>query len=225
MERCFGDKSALLKHEVAYCLGQLGDARAVAKLIDVLADADNQEPIVRHEAGEALGAIGSPDASVMAALRSGCSDAVPEVADTCRLAVARIEYFSSEEGKAEELSANPYNSTDPAPPFPAKETSVAALKGIMLDSGESLFRRYRYGMKERLFCEIPIVPWEKNKFLNSTRILQGAIQPQEPWDGGERAGCGRGPEMRGQRIVQTRGRLRLGADTEQVGSNLWISEV
>ena len=42
MERCFGDKSALLKHEVAYCLGQLGDARAVAKLVDVLADADNQ---------------------------------------------------------------------------------------------------------------------------------------------------------------------------------------
>ena len=154
MERCFGDKSALLKHEVAYCLGQLGDARAVAKLIAVLADADNQEPIVRHEAGEALGAIGSPDASVMAALRSGCSDAVPEVADTCRLAVARIEYFSSDECKAEELSANPYNSTDPAPPFPAKETSVSALKGIMLDSGESLFRRYRYGIGT-LFCEIP----------------------------------------------------------------------
>ena len=42
MERCFSDKSALLKHEVAYCLGQLGDARAVAKLVDVLADADNQ---------------------------------------------------------------------------------------------------------------------------------------------------------------------------------------
>ena len=211
MERCFGDKSALLKHEVAYCLGQLGDARAVAKLIDVLADADNQEPIVRHEAGEALGAIGSPDASVMAALRSGCSDAVPEVADTCRLAVARIEYYSSEEGKAEELSANPYNSTDPAPPFPAKETSVAALKGIMLDSGESLFRRYRYGIGGYLY--------NKNKFSHPTRILQGAFQPQEPRDGGERAGCGRGPGMRRQRTVQTRGRLRLGADTEQVGSN------
>jgi len=143
MEQCFGDKSALLKHEVAYCLGQLGDARAVAKLVDVLSDADNQEPIVRHEAGEALGAIGSPDASVLAALKSGCSDAVPEVADTCRLAVARIEYYSSNEGKTEDLSANPYKSTDPAPPFAAKDTSVAALKGIMLDSGESLFRRYR----------------------------------------------------------------------------------
>ena len=165
MERCFGDKSALLKHEVAYCLGQLGDARAVAKLIDVLADADHQEPIVRHEAGEALGAIGSPDASVMAALRSGCSDAVQEVADTCRLAVARIEYYSSGEGKAEELSANPYNSTDPAPPFPAKETSVAALKGIMLDSGESLFRRYRYGIGGYLY--------NKNKFSHSNPYLAG----------------------------------------------------
>ena len=82
----------------------------------------------------------------MAALKSGCSDAVPEVADTCRLAVARIEYYSSDEGEKEELSSNPYKSTDPAPPFSAKETSVAALKGIMLDSGESLFRRYRDGL-------------------------------------------------------------------------------
>ena len=46
MERCFGDKSALLKHELAYCLGQLGDARAVAKLVDVLADADNQVSVL-----------------------------------------------------------------------------------------------------------------------------------------------------------------------------------
>ena len=60
-----------------------------------------------------------------------------------RLAVARIEYYSSNDGKTEDLSANPYKSTDPAPPFAATETSVAALKGIMLDSGESLFRRYR----------------------------------------------------------------------------------
>ena len=59
-------------------------------------------------------------------------------------------------------------------------------------------------------------------FSHPTRILQGAIQPQEPRDGGERAGSGRGPDMRRQRTVQTRGRLRLGADTEQVGSNCWI---
>ena len=49
MEQCFGDKSALLKHEVAYCLGQLGDARAVAKLVDVLADADNQVGVKFNE--------------------------------------------------------------------------------------------------------------------------------------------------------------------------------
>ena len=68
--------------------------------------------------------------------------------------MARIEYYSSDEGKTEELSANPYKSTDPAPPFVAKETSVSALKGIMLDSGESLFRRYRDGTRIALELEI-----------------------------------------------------------------------
>lgn len=46
----FKDSSALLKHECAYCLGQMMDPRAVDILIDVLADT-NQEPMVRHEAG------------------------------------------------------------------------------------------------------------------------------------------------------------------------------
>ena len=50
------DKSALLKHEVAYCLGQMGDGEALEVLREVLADT-KQEAIVRHEAGEALGAI------------------------------------------------------------------------------------------------------------------------------------------------------------------------
>ena len=64
---------------------------------------------------------------------------------TIRLAVARIEYHSS--GEREELPANPYASTDPAPPFAAASAEaaagVAALGAIMLDGGQTLFRRYR----------------------------------------------------------------------------------
>ena len=62
MAKGFDDKSELLKHEVAYCLGQMKDPKAVPVLSKVLQDL-NQEPIVRHEAGEALGAIG--DISVL----------------------------------------------------------------------------------------------------------------------------------------------------------------
>lgn len=49
--RCFSDKSALLKHELAYCLGQMRDPYAVPKLIELLED-NCQEVVVRHEAGE-----------------------------------------------------------------------------------------------------------------------------------------------------------------------------
>lgn len=47
---CFKDPSALLKHELAYCLGQMRDPAAINILTSVLEDL-SQEPMVRHEAG------------------------------------------------------------------------------------------------------------------------------------------------------------------------------
>ena len=46
----FSDSSALLKHELAYCLGQMQDSYAIPILTKVLMD-KTQEPMVRHEAG------------------------------------------------------------------------------------------------------------------------------------------------------------------------------
>lgn len=43
--RCFSDPSALLKHECAYCLGQIQDPYAIPLLRNVLEDL-NQEPMV-----------------------------------------------------------------------------------------------------------------------------------------------------------------------------------
>lgn len=48
--KCFTDNSCLLKHELAYCLGQMKDEYAIPYLIVVLRD-EEQEPMVRHEAG------------------------------------------------------------------------------------------------------------------------------------------------------------------------------
>lgn len=50
ISQAFEDDSALLKHELAYCLGQMQDERAIPVLEDVLKDT-SQEPMVRHEAG------------------------------------------------------------------------------------------------------------------------------------------------------------------------------
>ncbi|NXT91954.1 DOHH hydroxylase, partial [Anhinga rufa] len=135
ISRAFGDGSALLKHELAYCLGQMQDEAAIPVLIRVLEDT-GQEPMVRHEAGEALGAIGNPD--VLDILKRYSEDPVVEVAETCQLAVRRLEWL--QENK-QEPGTSSYRSVDPAPP--AEETDVAKLRETLLDESRTLFDRYR----------------------------------------------------------------------------------
>ncbi|XP_076440186.1 deoxyhypusine hydroxylase-like [Babylonia areolata] len=136
---CFDDESALLKHELAYCLGQMQDKYAIPSLITVLED-KTQEPMVRHEAGEALGAIGSPE--VLDLLKTYAQDSVVEVAETCQLAVERIAWLQKQRSQEEAgLLPNPYSSVDPAPP--ASSVDVQALRTSLLDESLPLFQRYR----------------------------------------------------------------------------------
>ncbi|XP_058138262.1 deoxyhypusine hydroxylase isoform X2 [Dasypus novemcinctus] len=135
ISRAFGDESALLKHELAYCLGQMQDERAIPVLADVLRDT-GQDAMVRHEAGEALGAIGNPE--VLELLRQYSTDPVVEVAETCQLAIRRLEWLQQHGG---EPVAGPYLSVDPAPP--AEERDVRRLREALLDEARPLFDRYR----------------------------------------------------------------------------------
>ncbi|CAG5120013.1 unnamed protein product [Candidula unifasciata] len=135
---CFDDESALLKHELAYCLGQMQDTHAIPYLIRVLEDT-SQEAIVRHEAGEALGAIG--DASVCEVLKKYLHDPVVEVAETCELALGRLKWLADNAKVETDLPGNPYLSVDPTPP--AKIAPVEELRQALLDETLSLFQRYR----------------------------------------------------------------------------------
>lgn len=58
---------------------------------DLLQDV-TRETIVRHEAGEALGAIS--DESVLPLLKQFAHDPSREVADTCQLAIERIQFYN-----------------------------------------------------------------------------------------------------------------------------------
>lgn len=139
ISKCFDDPSALLKHELAYCLGQMQDEYAIPVLIRVLKD-KKQEAMVRHEAGEALGAIGSPQ--VLSVLREYANDTQIEVAETCQLALQRIEWLEEKGSQeSENLSTNPYKSVDPAPPSLVEDTKT--LKNTLLDESCPLFERYR----------------------------------------------------------------------------------
>lgn len=135
----FSDKSVLLKHELAYCLGQMKDVTAIPILINVLEDA-TQEPMVRHEAGEALGAIG--DEQVLGILEKYSKDNVIEVAETCQLALGRIKYLQTNESKEEDFKINDqFNSIDPTPP--SMNTDLSKLKETLLNETAPLFDRYR----------------------------------------------------------------------------------
>ncbi|KAJ6559071.1 armadillo-type protein [Mycena vulgaris] len=152
----FQDSSALLKHELAYCLGQMKKTSALPALESVLKNT-SEDPMVRHEAAEAMGAI-SASAS-LPILKQYLADLNRSVRETCEIAIAKIEWDNSDEGKrhAESLSdeAIPlYTSIDPAPPSSGllagtpnsddlSEAGILALKNKLLDTSLSLFERYR----------------------------------------------------------------------------------
>lgn len=137
--QCFKDPSALLKHELAYCLGQMQDLRAIPTLISVLED-KSQEPMVRHEAGEALGAIG--DDSALPTLQKYVKDPSPEVSETCNLAIERIKWLNKENTE-QPLHENPYASVDPAPAGLKDHVDISELKDTLINERLPLFDRYR----------------------------------------------------------------------------------
>ncbi len=98
----FSSPSALVKHELAYCLGQTRNLAAVRYLRAVLEDTQ-EDPMCRHEAAEALGAIGDIDSvDLLARMRDSQSE--PDVVrETCEIAFERIQWENSDQGKKERL--------------------------------------------------------------------------------------------------------------------------
>ena len=90
----FTSPSALLKHELAYCLGQSGKKKAIPFLREVIEDR-LEDAMCRHEAAEAIGALG--DQSSLELLRQRRDDPSEEevVRETCDIAVERIEWENS----------------------------------------------------------------------------------------------------------------------------------
>nr|NVI76162.1 nero [Cucujiformia] len=121
-----------------YCFGQMQDEKALDKLISVLEDQE-QEPMVRHEAAEALGAIGSERA--LSYLEKYKNDPIIEVAETCELALDRLLWLKNSGEDKDKLSSSIFHSVDPAPP--ALSSDINTLKCSLIDEKQSLFNRYR----------------------------------------------------------------------------------
>ncbi|KAI2810298.1 hypothetical protein BLOT_001458 [Blomia tropicalis] len=134
------DESALLKHECAYCLGQMQDEHAINVLEKVLSNV-NEHPMVRHEAGEALGAIGSDHC--LSILEKYLNDPCKDVSETVLLAINRIKHLK--QLTLPDGSSSVYSSVDPAPPLEENNLNqnIKQLRTILIDEKESLFKRYQ----------------------------------------------------------------------------------
>ena len=87
----FSTKSALLRHELAYVLGQMQMEEALPALVGRLSDVD-EHVMVRHEAAEALGAIG--DLSAKPILERFLSDSYIEVSESCEVALDLLDWVA-----------------------------------------------------------------------------------------------------------------------------------
>ena len=83
------DNNALVRHEAAFSLGQLGFTSGVV----ALADSVRSDPssFVRHEAAVALGVIGSEEARKT--LNDALNDGNEEVRQSAEIALANLDYI------------------------------------------------------------------------------------------------------------------------------------
>jgi len=160
----FTSPSALLKHELAYCLGQTRNLAAVPFLRAVLEDR-SEDAMCRHEAAEALGAL--EDLSSLETMEQMRKDEREPlvVRETCDIAVDRIRWAHSEGRKQETLKPSDFASVDPAPPLPvatdgddATPPSIQSLQRTLLDTSLPLFQRYRAMFALRDLASPPDLP-------------------------------------------------------------------
>ena len=145
LELAIRDPSALLKHEICYALGQMRLSASVPFLISVVEDA-GQETIVRHEAAEALGAIGEEQGRAVLQKYVGQSDR--ELSETCYLALKRLDWLrSGETAPISQFSV----AVDPAPAF-AESRSLEDLAALYNNPSADLFDRYRALFSLRDLC-------------------------------------------------------------------------
>ncbi|KAM7539170.1 hypothetical protein Aperf_G00000048034 [Anoplocephala perfoliata] len=145
--------NAFLQHETAYSLGQSGDTSAVADLEKALRDS-HHEPIVRHEAAEALAALASAPGANIAHIKKVLTEFrninIDAIAETCEVGLGRVAWIESGKNKVADPAAElarskfPNIHVDPAPAFePTAGHSIAELRRIILSPSEPLFSRYQ----------------------------------------------------------------------------------
>lgn len=139
------DPSALVRHEIAYVLGQMREKSAIPTLETTLNDID-EDVMVRHEAAEALGAIGDPNTLPILEPYTHNPRIPAELRETCILAVDKIRHEQKSKTTADDsgkIKEPAYPTVDPVTPTAAHNSkSVSELCDELCDYNESLITRY-----------------------------------------------------------------------------------
>ncbi|GBE60385.1 PBS lyase HEAT-like repeat domain containing protein [Babesia ovata] len=143
---------AFLRHEIAYVIGQAGCEEASDVLVQLLED-EKEDPMVRHEAAEAIAAIGGK--RFIDVIEKYKDDPCVVVHDTCRLALHSLLNGSSEEDDGKEtipicscvsapISTSAYRAVDPVPctSTDMNERTMKELEDVLLDETLPLYKRY-----------------------------------------------------------------------------------
>ena len=132
--------SSLMRHELAYILGQIQNPVVCPMLEKILAE-ESEDLLVRHESAEALGAIGQEES--IPVLEKFSTHEAPEIAETCQIAIDLIKWRRA----GEEADRGGYLSVDPAPALKVEtqdtQKTVEVLRRELMDTSLSLFHRYR----------------------------------------------------------------------------------
>lgn len=144
------DESVYLRHECGYVMGQMMIPEAVPTLISLLNNTTD-DPIVRHECGEALGNIYRKckrpiKEEILETLVSHQNDPSLLVAQTLELAIEKIERLKyhiipSTPGMRKVLCNPKYPTQDPASPVAIN--SHEQLRCILNNNHISLFEQYQ----------------------------------------------------------------------------------
>jgi deoxyhypusine monooxygenase len=146
--------SDLLRHEVCYCLGQMTNSEENKLEItnflykEVFENPKKYEPIVLHEAAEALGNISSENNLTLLEKFLDYDEEI--IKETCEISVENINWIkATNDGETEGLNKLKliYHTNDPAPPFNFKTnplySDIQSIRKIMHDEKDTLYNRYR----------------------------------------------------------------------------------
>jgi deoxyhypusine monooxygenase len=155
--------SDLLRHEICYCIGQMGKSPEHIQKIQKFFEEEINKPhtkFVRHELVESMGNLSEENTIALLDRFKGEDDDDKILYESCYLMRCLIEWRkTTENGKTEGLDMNSLKteSLNPSPPFnyleDKKYGDVNYLREILLDNENyDLFHRYRAIFTLREIC-------------------------------------------------------------------------